>query len=222
MTSSKCMCEHTRKSPHQFRAARRFSLSLSHETIVLSSWQSLRIQEKNRSEILYENSQRIDAHEGISKSPTVSASCFIQQVNSRIFFSFPLCIRVHGEELARIRLLLCCWMNIALQQLHMFTRRPTLLPLLHLHLCVRVIPVRRSSAFVAINDLFALKICKFLEVFGVSKNRLTSWSDRLSLSRCELDWVFLKFIFFPFSRKRTSIKTVCRNLVWMRSNRYYW
>jgi len=109
---------------------------------------------------------------------------------SRIFFSFQLCSRVHGEELARIRLLLCCWMNIALQQLHMFTCRPTLLPLLLLLLCVRVIPVRRSSAFVAINDLFALKILKFLEVFGVSKSRLTSWSDRLSLSRCELDWVF--------------------------------
>lgn len=46
-------------------------------------------------------------------------------------------------------------MNIALQQLHMFTRRPTLLPLLLLLLCVRVIPVRRSSAFVVINDLFA-------------------------------------------------------------------
>jgi hypothetical protein len=92
---------------------------------------------------------------------------------SRIFFSFQLCSRVHGEELARIRLLLCCWMNIALQQLHMFTRRPTLLPLLLLLLCVRVIPVRRSSAFVAINDLFALKIWNFLEVFGVSKSRLT-------------------------------------------------
>jgi hypothetical protein len=107
-----------------------------------------------------------------------------------IFFSFQLCSRVHGEELARIRLLLCCWMNIALQQLHMFTRRPTLLPLLLLPLYVRVIPVRWSSAFVAINDLFALKICKFLEVFGVSKSRLTSWSDRLSLSRCKFDWVF--------------------------------
>jgi hypothetical protein len=163
------------------------AFSLSHETIVPSSWQSLRIQEKNWSEILYENAQRIDAHEGISKSATVSASCFIQRVNSRIFFSFQLCSRVHGEEVARIRVLLCCCINIALQQLHMFTRRPTLLPLLLLLLCVRVIPVRRSSAFVAISDLFALKICKFLEVFGVSKSRLTSWSDRLSLSRCELD-----------------------------------
>ncbi len=106
MTSSKCTCEHTLTSPHQFRAARRFSLSLSRDDRF--PWQSLRIQEKNWSEILYENAQRIDAHEGISKSPTVSASCFIQQVNSRIFFSFPLCSRVHGEELARIRLLLCC------------------------------------------------------------------------------------------------------------------
>ncbi len=180
MTSSKCRCEHTRTSPHQFRAARRFSRSLSHETIVPSSWQSLRIQEKNWSEILYGNAQRIDAHEGISKSATVSVSCFIQLVNSRIFFSFPLCSRVHGEELARIRLLLCCWMNIAQQQLHMFTRRPMLLPLLLLLLCVRVIPVRRSSGFVAIDDQFALKICKFLEVFGVSKSRLISLSDRMS------------------------------------------
>jgi hypothetical protein len=67
-----------------------FSVSLSHETIVPSSWQSLRIQEKNWSEILYENAQRMDAHERISKSATVSASCFIQLVNFADFFQFSI------------------------------------------------------------------------------------------------------------------------------------
>jgi hypothetical protein len=67
-----------------------FTVSLSHETIVPSSWQSLRIQEKNWSEILYEYSQLIDDHEGISKSATVSASCFIQRVNFADFFQFSI------------------------------------------------------------------------------------------------------------------------------------